>query len=77
MAVRITVQADGRDECAVGFEVLLRALAGVAVEATPTLAPTYMTVANACMARLCFTVPDLQRGQRQSGLTCTQPQDAS
>ena len=71
------MQADDRDECTVGFEVLLRALAGAAVEATPTLAPTYMTVANACLARLRFTVPDPQRGQRQPGLTCTIPNDAS
>ena len=57
MAVRITVQADDRDECASGFEVLLKALAGLAVEATPTLPPTRVTIANACLARLRFTLP--------------------
>ncbi len=57
MAVRVTVQADDRDECIVGFELLLKVLAGAPVEVRPTLAPTPVSLANSCMARFHLSLP--------------------
>jgi hypothetical protein len=72
MAVRHTVHADSREECAAALDELCTRMGAV-----PTMKPVRMSLDRRWIARAVMPRLERQREQRQSSLTRTIPNDAS